>query len=118
MHMIKPYAATSLSPRHLAELTRLMIEEVKEAAVFFMDVNGVIESWNSAAEVMKGYTADEAIGSHLSMLYTILRQRYQAACGNPGVWRPALPDDDCAVTDLRCGGSGYIADANRCVDRF
>jgi hypothetical protein len=36
--MIKPYAATSLSPRHLAELTRLMIEEVKEAAVFFMDV--------------------------------------------------------------------------------
>ena len=71
MHMIKPYAATSLSPRHLAELTRLMIEEVKEAAVFFMDVNGVIESWNSAAEVMKGYTADEAIGSHLSMLYTI-----------------------------------------------
>jgi PAS domain S-box-containing protein len=68
--MIKPYAATSLPPHHLAELTRLMIEEVKEAAVFFMDVEGFIESWNSAAEVMKGYNAEEAIGSHLSLLYT------------------------------------------------
>jgi len=71
MHMIKPYAATSLPPHHLAELTRLMIEEVKEAAVFFMDVDGFIDSWNSAAEEMKGYTADEAIGSHLAILYTL-----------------------------------------------
>ena len=68
--MIKPYTATSLSAHHLAELTRLMVEEVKEAAVFFMDVDGIIESWNSAAEEMKGYNAEEAIGSHLSMLYT------------------------------------------------
>jgi PAS domain S-box-containing protein len=68
--MTKPYAISSLAPDHLAELTRLMIEEVKEAAVFFMDVNGIIESWNSAAEEMKGFTAEDAIGSHLSLLYT------------------------------------------------
>jgi PAS domain S-box-containing protein len=68
--MAKPYAVTSLSPEHLAELTRLMLEEVKEAAVFFMDVNGIIESWNSGAEEMKGFTAEDAIGSHLSLLYT------------------------------------------------
>jgi PAS domain S-box-containing protein len=68
--MAKQYAVSSLSPGHLAELTRLMIEEVKEAAVFFMDVNGIIESWNSAAEEMKGFTAEDAIGSHLSLLYT------------------------------------------------
>jgi PAS domain S-box-containing protein len=68
--MTMPYAVTSLTPSHYAELNRLMIEEVKEAAVFFMDVNGIIESWNSAAEVMKGFTAEDAIGSHLSLLYT------------------------------------------------
>lgn len=68
--MSKPYAVSSLPANHLAELTRLMIEEVKEAAVFFLDVNGIIESWNSAAEEMKGFTAADAIGKHLSLLYT------------------------------------------------
>jgi len=68
--MTKSYVASSLPPDHLAELTRLMIEEVKEAAVFFMDANGFIETWNGAAEEMKEYTAEDAIGSHLSLLYT------------------------------------------------
>ena len=68
--MSKPYAVSSLPADKLAELTRLMIEEVKEAAVFFLDVNGIIESWNSAAEDMKGFTAEDAIGKHLSLLYT------------------------------------------------
>ncbi|MFL6708610.1 MAG: ATP-binding protein [Massilia sp.] len=47
-----------------------MIEEVKEAAVFFLNPEGIIESWNSAAEQIKGFTAADAIGSHLSLLYT------------------------------------------------
>ena len=47
-----------------------MTEEVKEAAVFFMDANGIITVWNRAAEELKGYTAEETIGSHLSLLYT------------------------------------------------
>jgi PAS domain S-box-containing protein len=49
---------------------RLMNEEVEDVAVFFMDPRGVITVWNKAAEVMKGYTAEEAIGSHLRLLYT------------------------------------------------
>jgi PAS domain S-box-containing protein len=69
-NMSKPYAVSSLPANQLAELTRLMIEEVKEAAVFFLDVDGTIESWNSAAEEMKGFTAHDAIGNHLSLLYT------------------------------------------------
>jgi PAS domain S-box-containing protein len=68
--MTRPYAVSSLPPNQLAELSRLMLEEVREAAVFFLDVNGVIESWNSAAEEMKGFTAEDAIGSHLALLYT------------------------------------------------
>ncbi|SEN35102.1 PAS domain S-box-containing protein/diguanylate cyclase (GGDEF) domain-containing protein [Duganella sp. CF517] len=47
----------------------LMVQEIKECAIFLMDTRGVITSWNRAAEVMKGYRADEAIGQHLSLLY-------------------------------------------------
>ena len=64
------YIASSLPSHQLAELHRLMTEEVKEVAVFFMNPDGIITVWNRAAEVMKGYNADEAIGSHLEMLYT------------------------------------------------
>ena len=68
--MPSPYLATSLPDHQVSELHRLMSEEIKEVAVFFMDVNGIITVWNRAAEEMKGYTAQDAIGSHLSLLYT------------------------------------------------
>ncbi|HZV66374.1 MAG TPA: PAS domain S-box protein, partial [Telluria sp.] len=58
-------------PQHeTAELYRLMVVGIKECAVFLMDPHGIITVWNKAAEEMKGYTADEAIGQHLSLLYT------------------------------------------------
>ncbi|MDB5829323.1 MAG: putative histidine kinase, hybrid [Variovorax sp.] len=68
--MPEPYLATSLSEKELAEMHRLMTEEVRDVAVFFMDTDGFITSWNRGAEEMKGYTADEAIGQHLRLLYT------------------------------------------------
>ncbi len=68
--MPNPYLASSLPDHQVAELHRLMTEEIKEVAVFFMDPQGVITVWNRAAEEMKGFTALDAIGSHLSLLYT------------------------------------------------
>jgi PAS domain S-box-containing protein len=62
--------ASSLPSHEVAELHRLMSEEIKEVAVFFMNPDGIITVWNRAAEEMKGYTAEDAIGSHLSLLYT------------------------------------------------
>ncbi|MES3025845.1 MAG: EAL domain-containing protein [Pseudomonadota bacterium] len=53
-----------------AELYRLMVEGIKECAVFLMDEHGIITVWNKAAEEMKGYTAEDTIGHHLAMLYT------------------------------------------------
>ena len=64
------YMASSLPPHQIAELHRLMNEEIREVAVFFLDPNGIITVWNRAAEEMKGYSADEAIGRPLAMLYT------------------------------------------------
>lgn len=68
--MPDPYLVTSLPDHELAELHRLMTEEIREVAVFFMDPEGVITVWNRAAEEMKGYPPDEAIGQHLRLLYT------------------------------------------------
>lgn len=68
--MPNAYLASSIPERELAELHRLMSEEIKEIAIFFMDPKGIITVWNRAAEVMKGYTAKEAIGQHLELLYT------------------------------------------------
>jgi PAS domain S-box-containing protein len=47
-----------------------MVEKVSDYAIFLTDRSGVIKTWNSAAEVMKGFSKDEAIGQHLSILYT------------------------------------------------
>ncbi len=68
--MPSPSLASSLPDHQVAELHRLMSEEIREVAVFFMDPDGVITVWNRAAQEMKGYPADEAIGSHLRLLYT------------------------------------------------
>ena len=68
--MPQPYMATSLPEHQVAELHRLMSEEIKEVAVFFTDPDGVITVWNRGAEEMKGFTAQEAIGSPISILYT------------------------------------------------
>ena len=65
-----PYMASSLPDHQVAELHRLMSEEIKEVAVFFTDPDGTITVWNRAAEDMKGFTARDAIGSPVSLLYT------------------------------------------------
>lgn len=51
------------------ERFRTLVEGVEDYAIFTVDSDGVILSWNPGAEKMKGYTYREAIGSHFSMLY-------------------------------------------------
>jgi PAS domain S-box-containing protein len=55
--------------RQSEERFRLMIEGVKDYAIFLLDAEGKIESWNSGAERIKGYRAEEIIGQHFSRLY-------------------------------------------------
>jgi PAS domain S-box-containing protein len=48
---------------------QLLINSVKDYAIFMLDMNGLVMSWNSGAENIKGYKADEIIGSPLSVFY-------------------------------------------------
>jgi PAS domain S-box-containing protein len=49
---------------------RLLVESVRDYAIFMLDPDGRIASWNAGAEHLKGYTADEIIGQHFSVFYT------------------------------------------------
>jgi PAS domain S-box-containing protein len=51
------------------ELYRLLIEGVRDYAIFALDATGHIRTWNPAAEHLKGYAADEIIGRHFSVFY-------------------------------------------------
>ena len=55
---------------HSAELLRLIIEGIKEYAVFLVDPQGRMATWNPGVERIKGYRAEEFIGRPFSMLFT------------------------------------------------
>ncbi|RTL48695.1 MAG: PAS domain-containing sensor histidine kinase [Bradyrhizobiaceae bacterium] len=52
------------------ERYRLLIEAVTDYAIYMLDPDGYITSWNPGAERFKGYTASEIIGCHFSKFYT------------------------------------------------
>jgi PAS domain S-box-containing protein len=57
------------SLRQSEERFRLLVEGVREYAIFMLDVNGRVATWNVGAERIKGYKADEIVGQHFSLFY-------------------------------------------------
>jgi PAS domain S-box-containing protein len=51
------------------KLFRLMVASVKDYAIFVIDPNGYILSWNVGAQHIKGYSEEEVIGKHISIFY-------------------------------------------------
>lgn len=49
---------------------RLLVAGVTDYAIFMLDPNGIITSWNAGAQRIKGYTEEEIIGQHFSKFYT------------------------------------------------
>ena len=48
---------------------RMLVENAYDFAIFMLDADGRIASWNSGAERLNGYRADEVLGRHVSCLY-------------------------------------------------
>jgi PAS domain S-box-containing protein len=48
---------------------RLLVEAVQDYAIFILDPEGVVSTWNVGAERIKGYKAEEIIGRHFSCFY-------------------------------------------------
>ena len=65
--------------RETEERFRLLVEGVKDYAIFMLDPDGRIASWNPGAERMKGYRAGDILGRHFSVFYP----PEEAAAGKP-----------------------------------
>ena len=55
--------------RESEERFRLLVESTVDYAIFMLDPQGYVVSWNPGAQRIKGYTADEIIGRHFSTFY-------------------------------------------------
>jgi PAS domain S-box-containing protein len=49
---------------------RILVQGVRDCAIYLLDKDGVVSDWNSGAEAIKGYSAQEIIGQHFSRFYT------------------------------------------------
>src|SRR5438132_6957685 len=66
-------------PPFIEERFRLLVEGVRDYAIFILDPQGLVVTWNIGAERLKGYTAEEIIGQHFSIFY----QPEDAQSGKP-----------------------------------
>lgn len=56
--------------RQTEERYRQLVKGVKDYAIFLLDTNGYITTWNTGAAKITGYSEEEIIGKHFSIFYT------------------------------------------------
>ena len=61
---------TEAKLRNSEEMFRMLLDGITDYAVYMLDVEGRVVSWNSGAARIQGYTAEEIIGKHVSCFYT------------------------------------------------
>jgi len=49
---------------------KLLIESIVDYAIYMLDTNGYVTSWNAGAERIKGFRSEEIVGKHFSTFYT------------------------------------------------
>ena len=64
------HLASELALRASQERFRLLVDDAKDYAIFLLDTDGRVASWNAGAQRVEGYRAEEIIGRHFSVFYT------------------------------------------------
>jgi PAS domain S-box-containing protein len=59
-----------MDPSTSGSLLLMFVERLPDYAITLFDAEGRVTSWNTGAQAMLGYAADEAVGQHLSRFYT------------------------------------------------
>lgn len=59
----------NVSKRSIDEMFRLLVHTVKDYAIFLLDTRGYVTTWNTGAELLKGFKSDDIIGRHFSTFY-------------------------------------------------
>ncbi|MGE4243963.1 hybrid sensor histidine kinase/response regulator [Ramlibacter sp.] len=55
--------------RESEERFRQLVESVRDYAIFMLDTDGIVRSWNAGAQAIHGYAAHEIVGRHFSAFY-------------------------------------------------
>ena len=69
-HRMERALADERARRHAAEEFKVLVDGVKDYAIFMLDGKGRVTTWNSGAERLKGYKANEIVGKDFSVFYT------------------------------------------------
>src|SRR4026208_1642356 len=69
-HQMERTLADERAKRRGAEEFKVLVDGVRDYAIFMLDGHGRVTTWNSGAERLKGYEADEIIGKDFSIFYT------------------------------------------------
>ena len=94
MEMDSRIAERALAGHPTEELFRLLVDERADYAIFMLDPDGHVASWNAGAERIKGYAASEIIGRHFSAFYPEDAARRGRARGGAGARRARGPLED------------------------
>jgi PAS domain S-box-containing protein len=61
---------TALDGRAMEERYRILVDAITDYAIYMLDTDGHVSSWNTGAQRFKGYTESEILGEHFSRFYT------------------------------------------------
>jgi len=67
VHTARP--ALKVSAAETSALFQLLVESIRDYAIFVLDPEGNVLTWNAGAEAMKGYAKEEIVGRHFSAFY-------------------------------------------------
>jgi PAS domain S-box-containing protein len=56
--------------KQVANSAQVLVDSLVDYAIYMLDLDGIVKSWNVGAQRMKGYSAQEIIGSHFSVFFT------------------------------------------------
>jgi PAS domain S-box-containing protein len=65
----QPRPVPRANDRPSEEQFRLLVESVRDYAIFMLAPDGRVATWNAGAQAIKGYTAEEIVGTHFSRFY-------------------------------------------------
>jgi PAS domain S-box-containing protein len=68
-HRMERTLADERAKRRAAEEFKILVDGVRDYAIFILDPSGLVTTWNAGAERIKGYATEEIVGTHFSTFY-------------------------------------------------